>query len=269
MKDKTLRRYLLWTFALAWALQAVAIVLAHRGELQGFRLVLALSMYAPFAAVLLAGIGLRGMGWKPRLKGKLRWVLAAWFGPILLTVLGAALYFVIFPTHFDAGGSLIAAQLGEEGLAQLESAGMTLRTYALVQSAAALTWAPWLNMLAALGEEVGWRGALYPRLKARFGVGKGRLLGGLIWGVWHWPIMILAGYNYGTQYWGAPVLGPLVFCLAPSPSACSLTGCTRRRIASGSPPWPTAPTTPRPGCPLLFSQLPAPIIPPSAPPRSV
>ena len=25
--------------------------------------------------------------------------------------------------------------------------------------------------------------------------------------------MILAGYNYGTEYWGAPVLGPLVFCL--------------------------------------------------------
>ena len=213
MKDKTLRRYLIWAFVLAWALQAAAIVLVHRGEPQGFRLVLALSMYAPFAAVLLAGIGLRGMGWKPRLKGKLRWVLAAWFVPALFTVLGAALYFVIFPSHFDASGSLLAAQLGEDGLAQLESAGMTLRTYALVQSAAALTWAPWLNMLAALGEEVGWRGALYPRLKARFGVGKGRLLGGLIWGVWHWPIMILAGYNYGTQYWGAPMLGPLVFCL--------------------------------------------------------
>ena len=25
--------------------------------------------------------------------------------------------------------------------------------------------------------------------------------------------MIFAGYNYGTAYWGAPVLGPLLFCV--------------------------------------------------------
>lgn len=213
MKEKQLSRYLFWAFALAWALQAVAIVFARRGEVQGFRLVLALSMYAPFAAVLFSGIGLHGMGWKPQLKGKIRWVLAAWFGPAVITLLGAALYYLLFPAHFDRSASLITAQLGEAGLAQLEAAGMTVKTYMLVQIVAALTWAPWLNTLFALGEEVGWRGALYPRLKARFGIGKGRLLGGLIWGVWHWPVTILAGYNYGTQYLGAPVLGPLVFCL--------------------------------------------------------
>ena len=213
MKEKQLSRYLFWAFALAWALQAVAIVFARRGEVQGFRLVLALSMYAPFTAVLFSGIGLHGMGWKPQLKGKIRWVLAAWFGPAVITLLGAALYYLLFPAHFDRSASLITAQLGEAGLAQLEAAGMTVKTYMLVQIVTALTWAPWLNTLFALGEEIGWRGALYPRLKARFGVGKGRLLGGLIWGVWHWPVTILAGYNYGTQYLGAPVLGPLVFCL--------------------------------------------------------
>ena len=212
MKEKQLSRYLFWAFALAWALQAVAIVFARRGEVQGFRLVLALSMYAPFAAVLFSGIGLHGMGWKPQLKGKIRWVLAAWFGPAVITLLGAALYYLLFPAHFDRSASLITAQLGEAGLAQLEAAGMTVKTYMLVQIVAALTWAPWLNTLFALGEEVGWRGALYPRLKARFGIGKGRLLGGLIWGVWHWPVMLLAGYNYGAQYFGAPLLGPLLFC---------------------------------------------------------
>lgn len=213
MKEKQLPRYLFWAFALAWAPQAVAIVFARKGQVQYFQLVLAVSMYAPFAAVLLAGIPLRGMGWKPHLKGKLGSLLAAWFVPAGLTLLGAALYYLVFPAHLDLSGSLITAQLGEAGLAQLEAAGMTLRTYALVQAVTALFWAPWLNMLLALGEEAGWRGALYPRLKARFGVGKGRLLGGLIWGVWHWPVMILAGYNYGMAYWGAPVLGPLVFCL--------------------------------------------------------
>ena len=41
----------------------------------------------------------------------------------------------------------------------------------------------------------------------------GRLLGGVIWGVWHWPLMLLVGYEYGTNYLGAPVLGLFVWCI--------------------------------------------------------
>jgi membrane protease YdiL (CAAX protease family) len=37
---------------------------------------------------------------------------------------------------------------------------------------------------------------------------KAMLLIGLIWGVWHWPV-ILMGHNYGLAYPGAPFLGPL------------------------------------------------------------
>jgi membrane protease YdiL (CAAX protease family) len=36
-----------------------------------------------------------------------------------------------------------------------------------------------------LGEEFGWRGFAYPRLADRFGVVKGSLILGLVWGVWH------------------------------------------------------------------------------------
>ncbi|MCM1480494.1 MAG: CPBP family intramembrane metalloprotease, partial [Muribaculaceae bacterium] len=76
-----------------------------------------------------------------------------------------------------------------------------------------VTFAPFINMLAALGEEVGWRGAMYPYLKDKLGVTKGRIAGGVIWGAWHWPIMILAGYEYGKEYIGAPLLGLAVFCV--------------------------------------------------------
>lgn len=213
MKDKQLSAYLLWAFLLAWMLQAVAIGLAWNGQSQLFTLVLAVSMYAPFAAVLLAKAPLKGMGWHLRLRKKGKWILAAWFGFALLTVLGAALYFLIFPAQLDLSGSAVTAQLGEEGLKQMEAQGLTVKALMLVQLAAALSYAPLINTFAALGEEVGWRGFLYLRLKERHGTAKGRLLGGLIWGLWHWPVMILAGYNYGTAYWGAPVLGPLLFCV--------------------------------------------------------
>lgn len=212
MKEKQLSRYLFWAFALAWALQAVAIVFARRGEVQGFRLVLALSMYAPFAAVLFSGIGLYGMGWKPALRGKVKYLLAAWFGAAVLALLGGALYYLLFPAQLDLSAGGYFASLSEQGVPQAELERVGTKTLLLVQIASSLIYAPFLNMLFAVGEEAGWRGALYPMLKERAGVAKGRLLGGLIWGVWHWPVMILAGYNYGTEYWGAPVTGPLLFC---------------------------------------------------------
>ncbi len=211
--EKTLRVYLIWAFVLAWALQAVAIAFAWRGDVQVFRLALAASMYAPFAAVLLARFPLRGMGWKPALRGKMKYFFAAWLGGAVLALLGGALYYLLFPGQFDPGAGAALATLGEEGLAQLDAQGISPQLFILIQIGASLTYAPFINMFFALGEEVGWRGALYPMLRERCGVAKGRLLGGLIWGVWHWPVMILAGYNYGMQYWGAPVLGPLVFCL--------------------------------------------------------
>ena len=212
MKNKQLSGYLLWAFLLAWILQAVAIGFVWNGQTQYFRLVMLVSMYAPFAAVLLCGAP-RDMGWRLKLRGKGKWVFAAWFGFALLALLGAALYYLLFPASLDLSGGFLAAQLGEEGMRQIEAQGLTLKTLMLIQLAEALSYAPFINTFAALGEEVGWRGFLYPRFKERLGTAKGRLLGGVIWGVWHWPVMILAGYNYGSAYWGAPVLGPLLFCV--------------------------------------------------------
>jgi membrane protease YdiL (CAAX protease family) len=61
--------------------------------------------------------------------------------------------------------------------------------------------------LATFGEEFGWRAYLQPKLMP-LGKRKAMLWMGLIWGVWHWPV-ILMGHNYGLDYPGAPYLGPL------------------------------------------------------------
>ncbi|MCX8028576.1 MAG: CPBP family intramembrane metalloprotease [Brevinematales bacterium] len=51
-----------------------------------------------------------------------------------------------------------------------------------------------INAIAAFGEELGWRGLLFEEFK-RFGFIKSSLITGLIWGVWHAPIIVM-GHNF-------------------------------------------------------------------------
>ncbi len=62
---------------------------------------------------------------------------------------------------------------------------------------------PFLGLIISFGEEYGWRGYLQTEL-TRLGRIRGVFLLGVIWGVWHWPV-IWMGYNYPGQ----PVLGSL------------------------------------------------------------
>ncbi|MFA4921832.1 MAG: type II CAAX endopeptidase family protein [Candidatus Neomarinimicrobiota bacterium] len=55
------------------------------------------------------------------------------------------------------------------------------------------------------GEEFGWRGYLQGKLIDRFGLNRGLIFLGVVWGYWHLPV-VLMGYNFPTS----PVLGALI-----------------------------------------------------------
>ena len=200
-------------FGLAWILDIIAIIFSNNENQMVFSIVMVITMFMPFMAALIARIPLKGMGWVPHLKGKIRYVFFALWMPALLSIIGGVLFFIIFPKAFDSEFLTLRGLMEEAALEKLEAQGLTIPIYILISSIQAITFAPFFNMFAALGEEVGWRGALYPYLKEKLGVTKGRIVGGVIWGSWYWPVMIFAGYEYGKEYIGAPVLGPIVFCL--------------------------------------------------------
>ncbi len=77
---------------------------------------------------------------------------------------------------------------------------------ALVASALfnAIVVGPLLGLIITFGEEYGWRGYLQSEL-VRLGRIRGVGLLGVIWGIWHWPV-IWMGYNYPGQ----PVLGSVL-----------------------------------------------------------
>ncbi len=212
-KRKTIK-YLAWTFGLAWTIQVGVAFLYRHGNASIGQLVMAVMMFVPTLGVYLAGGSLGDLGWKPQIRGNGRPVLIAWFLPAILTAVGALLYFAVFPGHFDLSGKILSEMAGEGVLQQLEEQGITYPVYILVSIVQAVTYAPLVNMFPALGEEIGWRGFLYPQLTARFGRIKGSILGGIIWGAWHWPLIWLIGYEYGYGYAGFPVSGMLIFCVS-------------------------------------------------------
>ena len=213
MDKKKFTIYMIFAFGLAWVIQIIASIFARNGNVAVFPLLLAVCMFMPFLATLIARIPLKGMGWIPKLKGNIGWILLSWFGPMVLTILGAVIFYIIFPNRLDWSGSYMAIQLGEEAMAELQATGITVPILTIITVVQACSYVPLVNGLFGLGEEVGWRGVMYPMLKDKLGRVKGMILGGVIWGAWHWPIMVFAGYEYGLEYWGAPFLGMAIFCL--------------------------------------------------------
>lgn len=87
-----------------------------------------------------------------------------------------------------------------------EAVGLTPKELAAVQLAAVIPGALF-NLIPALGEELAWRGWLFPRL-LHLGAARAIVLSGIIWGAWHAPLLLL-GYNYPLA---APWLAVVLMC---------------------------------------------------------
>jgi uncharacterized protein len=167
------------------------------------------SMFAPSVAHIATRLITRE-GWsntflRPNLRRGWPFYLAAWTLPLLTIILGGAIYYLLLPGKFDlsmqwARTALIPPQFAKESWTVAISHTI-LEGYRNVLIA----------MFLFLGEEFGWRAYLLPKLMP-LGPRKAVLLVGAIWGVFHWPA-ILMGYEYGFGYWGAPVTGLLLFVL--------------------------------------------------------
>lgn len=211
--------YMLLAFALAWAFQVVGSYATLEGEAVKGKILVVFAMLMPLLSVVLTLLftkdinRIKEIGWVPNLKGKWKYFFFSLWAPAVLGTMGALLFFIVFPEAFDFELTTFKKQL-EPSMPILEAQGLTLETVLLLQVLSAVTFAPFINMLFALGEEAGWRGFMYPYLKEKMGIAGGRIAGGIIWAVWHFPIMILAGHNYGLEYWGAPFLGPAIFCVS-------------------------------------------------------
>jgi membrane protease YdiL (CAAX protease family) len=136
---------------------------------------------------------------------------------VLFTLLLIAMYGIMTALNYALNlGEVVDAKSFVRDMAQAagrEAEGVDQMPYVpflLVMGFQTAVIAPIFALLIAFGEEYGWRGFLQSEL-IRMGKIKGIALVGVIWGVWHAPV-ILMGHNYP----GYPVLGVflmIVYCV--------------------------------------------------------
>lgn len=200
------------TFGLTWALAAlIPLTGVPYGGIESLA-ILSLCMFMPTVGNILTRLvtrqGFQNFRLAPKFQGNRRNYLFAYLVFIVLIYLGVLLYYLVFGSQFDP----VAGYVLQSGAAAEQNAYQLIVAYVLLSTLAA----PLVNIIATLGEELGWRGYLLYGLKESCGSGKAVLYTGLIWGIWHAP-MIAMGHNYGTDYIGYPVTGILmmvVFCAA-------------------------------------------------------
>lgn len=218
-EEKKFVVYMIVAFVSAWILQFVGMAGLFSGQAIIYQGALAVSMYMPLVAVIIASKGIRkvksGIEWGIHFKRNWKRFLIAWFLPALAAILGAVLYFMIFPEKYDMNCGALIQTLEANGVmmdAEGKVQGIPLNLLSIIQLISAVTYAPLINTFAAVGEEAGWRGYMTPVLSKWLGKGRALILSGIIWAIWHAPVIVFAGYEYGMGYKGEPVLGVLMMC---------------------------------------------------------
>ncbi|MFN7133572.1 MAG: CPBP family intramembrane glutamic endopeptidase [Myxococcales bacterium] len=222
--------FTLLAYAFSWSLG-----LAHYfvRENRGASLALAvLFMFGP----ALAAVVLKRFVWRePVAPLGLRFNFGpAWLGAFLFPVLlifgtmGASLLApgVSFSGEMAGFFAKLKGALPPEQFARVEEKirGLPVHLFWLSLVQALLAGAT-INAVAAFGEELGWRGLLFVETE-RLGFWRQSALIGVVWGVWHAPL-ILQGHNYPDH----PVAGVFlftVFCVLAAP----LFGWIRARTGS-------------------------------------
>lgn len=191
----TLSRQILAFLALVFLFSSVPYFLViHTGHLAtGNGMIVFLLMWCPALAAIATcriyriDIATLGWSWRP-----VRYEAWAYLLPLFYS------FPVYLATWLSIGGSLAFTAFAAESSAAFGFPHWPRTATWLLALPAYASVGVLGSMTRALGEEIGWRGFLLPRLVGRAGFTRGCLLSGCIWAIWHYPLLLFADYNAGT-----------------------------------------------------------------------
>lgn len=216
--------YLLLSFGISWAVAGVLKLLdLELSSTTAMVLIAAIYMPAPAIATFIIQKwiykeGFSEYGWRFD-KKNIKWFLYTIVAFLLLIALTFAMIGLLGNTHLIANfgeldfsqsnfdKQLLAlikqkADIGDKKIPSLPAIPM-LFVFLVQGIIAGIT----VNLPFVFGEELGWRGLLLKETQ-KMGFLISSLFIGIVWGIWHLPI-ILMGHNYPTN----PQMGALMMCL--------------------------------------------------------
>ncbi|HLI90575.1 MAG TPA: CPBP family intramembrane glutamic endopeptidase [Ktedonobacteraceae bacterium] len=186
--------YILFAFAISWV---IWLGLGALGV--SFTIRVAIGMFGPALAAVLVRLirheGFADAGLRLVARGRSgawRMYIAAYIVPPILIALSIGFVMLVGLQHWALPQNM---QAMGQGISKALPATIVL----------AFTFGILFNMIFTFGEEFGWRSYLLLRLAPLGGI-PAAIITGIIWGLWHAPLIILNGYNYP----GHPILGVIM-----------------------------------------------------------
>ena len=194
MKRHPIALFLLLTLLISSVFYYLIVRSGHMGG--GWGAYVAGLMWSPgFAGLLtckLLGRDLKTIGWS---WGSGRYETIAYLIPLGYSL---AIYGFVWitgiGTFFDH--AFVAKVAESYGLGPLPN-WLTLVLYFLFTA----TYSVIRDTATVIGEEIGWRGFLVPELAKTRGFAATAAITGLIWAVWHYPVVLFADYRSDTPVW--------------------------------------------------------------------
>jgi membrane protease YdiL (CAAX protease family) len=171
-------------------------LILHSGSLSNGRGMYVLGlMWCPALAGMLTlrlnGRSIAQLGWK---WGETKYQIQSWFIPLLYASIAYVIVWVAgfgtFGNREYLDGLVRQMHLGGSPWISIAVGIFLTGTYGMVR-----------GVSSALGEEIGWRGFLVPELSKTTSFTLTSLISGMVWSLWHYPILIYGDYNAGTPTW--------------------------------------------------------------------
>jgi uncharacterized protein len=141
---------------------------------------------------------IKGLGWKP---GKFKYLLLAYLIP-----LGYCLVVYGFTWITGLGGVPnpdMVENIRQSYHINLTDSGQVLAIFLVIAATLGLIG----GVFSGLGEEIGWRGLFVPELAKKLSYPKAMLVSGVVWTLWHFPLLFFSDYNMpGIPKWYAGLM---------------------------------------------------------------
>ncbi len=136
---------------------------------------------------------LRGMGWK---FGKAKYLLLGYLIPLIYSLVVYSITWISGLGGVPNPAFIADIQQG------FNVTGSATTIYVLLYILEMATLGIVMGLLSGAGEEIGWRGLFVPELAKVTSFAKTTLISGVVWTIWHMPLIMFADYNLpGVPKW--------------------------------------------------------------------